>query len=295
MPEEISMEELVKGCMAAQMATAEVLKKMDERIEAAEAAEAEEREAAEEEEMRKAQQDNISSVVKSTIAEMLPEIVKTVNMELNADKEEKVSGTKWPMSSNPPGEDQEEKTTLRTGTGEVQKPIQASEDDDEYEEKADEFDDDVDEDMEDVVEDVEDVEEDVEEEYPMEEKAYGTKMGKMPTQMAGMAKMIKKMQKERDDLRKENSRLTKGMEKEVNKQLDSRLSQLGFKVEKSKKAKFLPMSGQPDLTNIKKSKGNKGGADDAIDALVDKPWNELWEMRIKAKSGDYSDLQNLMG
>ena len=87
-----SLEEITKSNALALTAIAEVLHKLDNRIEAAESADMEAREAAEEDEMRKAEGDRLSNMIKSALQEALPEIIKTVSMELNGDSDKKVDG-----------------------------------------------------------------------------------------------------------------------------------------------------------------------------------------------------------
>lgn len=84
--------------------------------------EEEEKEKEDEEEVGKLYK---AELVKDTAVAVL-EILKEAGLiDLGGDEEKVVEGTKWPMSKNPPGEDQEDAAKLRAKPEEQQKPLAA--------------------------------------------------------------------------------------------------------------------------------------------------------------------------
>ena len=272
MPEhDEQMVEVLKSNQMAMVAVAEVLQKVDNRIEAAETAEMQSREAQEEDEMRKAESERLSGMIKSAIQEALPEIVKTVNMELNGDSQTTArEGTPWPMSANPHKDDEtEEKASMRTQTSEVQKPIQAMEKEDGEGLEKEHKDKDKDKDK------------DVEEEYPMEEKAGMMMRDKNMANNMNMSKMWEEMQAEVTELRKQNVEIKDSVEAQVK----DRMSKMGYHEEQSRTPKLLPTSGFNEVPIIKAEDGPRDPTKVADD-LSELSWNQLWNLRIQMENGN---------
>lgn len=206
-------------------------------------------------------EDDEDEKMEKMIAGVTKSVLKQL-MELNADKEHKVSGgDKWPMSGRPAAEDKEENVTLRSKTDEVQKPIVASrpivKHDEAVSDDGDEHD----------------------KEYPVVEDTDK----EVPTMKAQIQKS--NLEKELFDLRKSmDDKIKKGVEAGV----EESLKKVGFRKEHLQAQRILPNtlgaeSNDPGVNILRKADSNKSGSADVTDELKDLSWSEVWNMRLAAE------------
>jgi hypothetical protein len=222
-------------------------------------------------------------------AAILPEIKKAIGnvtgeskqgMEADESEKESVAGkTKWPMSGNTPGEDQEKPADPRTATKDVQKVIQASQDgreENEEEGKAG------------GAFAKEDFEEEGSEDYPHKEDEFD---GDEKEEVKMLRKQIKSLQKAVSTLSGSGN-----YQADVKKAVQAELSKVGFKEsnELSRGRVFSLGVDENDGWIAKSQKANT--ADDYLDALAGASYGELARLEIEnGKFNTNSALGNLFG
>lgn len=254
-----SLAKSQEGTMLGLQAVAEALQKMDARFSKAEDEDNEEeaeKKRLEEEEAEKIEK---SSLVKEIAALVVKEL-KAGLEDLGGKDEVKVSGTKWPMSSNPPGEDQEEKKEPRTtkGSEESQKAIQAMS--------------------------KEEVIKKEDEHVPgckcekCLEKNNEEEFDKYPEEVKSLAKQL-------GVLRKENEALKKSQTDAIQKGVEVELKNHGF-VKEAKTGVSLSTLGTDGVQIIK----SEEKIEDNMDSLIKLPWNVLWDLKLRNAAGNTEGL-----
>lgn len=244
------MVDINEGLVLAFKANAEVLNKLNSRLEKQDMDEEEEwRKEKEMEEMEEAGMEK-AALVKEIVGQVFAAL-KQGGLELDADKEHKVSGKDtWPMSGRPAAEDEEVPAKVRSETNEVQKPIVASQKMDHPEE-----------------------EEEGPEEYPMEEDEEKD----VPVEMKSMAKELMALKKSNEDLKKNMAQM-------VRKATEDQLRKMGFQEEKGLTApKMIKSLVGDNGVAIKKAQDEKI-VDDPIEnikQLSKMSYRKLAEMRVK--------------
>ena len=266
-----TIEKQNQGTMLALNALAEVLQKMNGRVEKSEMTEIEKQQMEVEKSQRNALVKEVTDQVVTALKKDFAGLV-----ELHGNDPKKVSGTKWPMGSNPAGEDKESNDPVDTKTETVQKPVLAmAKTGSSYTMKVENEEDKVDAEL--------GEEENGAEEYPMEEDKGEMKY---PDNMkAYMAKM-------KADLTKE---FEKKMSVAVQKETESRLRKMGFREENQlTRPQMLSkntMGLNSDAAPLAKSANKKAlTPDEVVDELAKLPYSKLCEMQIKMASGQTDGL-----
>jgi len=252
-------------------ALAEVLQKMDARLEKQaldeDVDEAAARERLEEEEEEKAYEAMVKSMreeITKGVLDSLKGILTKQDQpmaELHGDQGKKVSGTKWPMSSNKISAEQEETsgTLDNSGTETVQKPIEA---------------------MEKQLPPLVEEEEEGSEEFP-EEEDEGQVEEEELNEMALMRKQLA-------SLKKENDSIKKNMANEIQKAAEERMRKMGFREETGLVGPKLTKAslGKEDKKIIKSAQSRE----EVVEQLRNMSWSDLNELRFKIESGETDGL-----
>lgn len=241
--------EIQKGVVLALNATNEQLAKMNEYLLRKEEEE-DEKEKMEEDELQKsAELLKQEDLVKAVVSQVMKQLV-----DLNGDKDVKVSGTKWPMNGNPAGEDQEEKVDPRSKTEEVQKPISAMLKADEDKKKG-------------------------ADEHPMEEEEAEYKKGDMPV----MVKQLMKSLKAAED---KITALEADLPKKIEAESEKRLRKMGFREESGLKGVQRTQIGLQDTPIVK----SEETITDVTELLKDLSYKQLRDMQLKMQNGQTDGL-----
>lgn len=250
-----------EGVMLGLGAVAEVLQKMDARLEKSEVVEMQKQmEMVEHVELQKAMEER-DALVKDT-ATMVVKLLKEAGLGMPTDGRTPVvvaGKDMWPMDRRPAAEDEEEPVNVRTATEEVQKPIQAM-----RVQKA---------------EDKKDKDEDEKynkgaKEYPMEEdEEKDTPVKKMMAQFA--------------ELQKKYTALEKGIETRIQEETESRLRKMGFREERSLAPTRSRSLGVDDVPLRKSAEATP---EDIVDQLVKLPYKQLRELQFLREIGQTDGL-----
>jgi hypothetical protein len=257
------IEKALEGNGLALSAVAEVLQKMDARLEK------EEDEKEEEEELQNAAVEK-AALVKELATEVANMLKADQGMDVDGSKERKASTT---GGSSSKADDSESAANISTKIEDQQKPIQAMRKDDDA------------------------AKEDEEEEYPVAEKAHDDE--EAPADEEETAKGYRKagddeegdedeptelenMQKELESLRLQLAEFENGIEKAVATESEDRLRKMGFREETGLVAPQVAVLGTDGTTPIVKS-ATEG---DTVDQLANLSYGELRALQMKIQAGD---------
>jgi hypothetical protein len=259
------IEKALEGNGLALSAVAEVLQKMDARLEK----EADEKE--EEEELQNAAVEK-AALVKELATEVANMLKADQGMDVDGSKERKASTT---GGSSSKADDSESAANISTKIEDQQKPIQAMRKDDDAAKEDDE-----------------------EEEYPVAEKAHDAEEEDVDdTEAKGYKKAgddeeregeedepteLENMQKELESLRLQLAEFENGIEKAVATESEDRLRKMGFREETGLVAPQIAVLGTDGTTPIVKS-ATEG---DTVDQLANLSYGELRALQMKIQAGD---------
>jgi hypothetical protein len=292
-----NIEKYMEGGSLGFGAMAEVLTKMDKRLEKAEESQLARDEEEQDKEDEEEEKEQFSAMIKAITANVTQGVIRHMQKnrsfakqdqpmaELNTDKDKKVSGRDgWPMSTHGDPETEEDSGALEASDiGTVQQPLAASamveamvkaelaKKTYRKMEKTEEFDDQGDDQG-----DVPAVE--GSEEYPMPEDE-GMEQGEYS--MKSMAKAFRGLSKKYDALEK-------NMEEKIQNETQTRLQKMGFREEKGLAGPKHRIITDQTLgstgTNIIKSAPSS--PEDTVDQLSKLSWNQLTELKYKIETGD---------
>lgn len=235
-----------EGTMLALGAVAEVLQKMDSRLEKAESYETQtEMAQIEKAEFEKAMQER-TALVKDVASAVVAMLKGEQGMPVDGRTPTAVSheNDKWPMATRKPAEDQEKAVALRTATEEVQKPIQAMDKKDEEKE-----------------------EDKDKKEYPMEEDEE---------KETPVRKALAELKKQHEDLLKSLPTL-------IQKEAESRLRKMGVIEERSLAPSRTHSLGADDI-QLRKS-ADEGDLADKLASIPTRTLRQ-WQFQIESGNTD---------
>tara|TARA_R110002020_G_scaffold22620_1_gene76256 strand:+ start:1241 stop:2065 length:825 start_codon:yes stop_codon:yes gene_type:complete len=258
------IEKALEGNGLALSAVAEVLQKMDARLEK------DDRDKEEEEEMQEAAVEK-AALVKELATEVANMLKADQGMDVDGSKERKAKTT---GGSSSKADDSESAANISSKIEDQQATIQAMRKEDAPEEG------------------------DKEEEYPVDEKAHDAEEEDVDdTEAKGYKKAhgddseedddkapteLENMQKELDSLRLQLAEFENGIEKAVETESENRLRKMGFREETGLVAPQLSALGTDGTTPIIKS-ASEG---DTVDQLAELSYGELRALQLKIQAGD---------
>ena len=260
------IEKALEGNGLALSAVAEVLQKMDARLEK------DDRDKEEEEEMENAAVEK-AALVKELATEVANMLKADQGMDVDGSKERKAKTTGGSASN---ADDSESAANISTKIEDQQKPIQAmaKADDDENDDEDEEYP---------VAEKAgDDAEEDAAED---EETAKGYKKAHDDEEAEEddeEKSTLKSMQKELEALRLQLAEFESGIEKAVETESENRLRKMGFREETGLVAPQIAALGTDGTTPIVKA-ATEG---DTVDQLANLSYGELRELQMRIQAGD---------
>ena len=260
------IEKALEGNGLALSAVAEVLQKMDARLEK------DDRDKEEEEEMENAAVEK-AALVKELATEVANMLKADQGMDVDGSKERKAKTTGGSASN---ADDSESAANISTKIEDQQKPIQAmaKADDDENDDEDEEYP---------VAEKAgDDAEEDAAED---EETAKGYKKAHDDEEAEEddeEKSTLKSMQKELEALRLQLAEFENGIEKAVETESENRLRKMGFREETGLVAPQIAALGTDGTTPIVKA-ATEG---DTVDQLANLSYGELRELQMRIQAGD---------
>ena len=260
------IEKALEGNGLALSAVAEVLQKMDARLEK------DDRDKEEEEEMENAAVEK-AALVKELATEVANMLKADQGMDVDGSKERKAKTTGGSASN---ADDSESAANISTKIEDQQKPIQAmaKADDDENDDEDEEYP---------VAEKAgDDAEEDAAED---EETAKGYKKAHDDEEAEEddeEKSTLKSMQKELETLRLQLAEFENGIEKAVETESENRLRKMGFREETGLVAPQIAALGTDGTTPIVKA-ATEG---DTVDQLANLSYGELRALQLKIQAGD---------